>query len=269
MTEMNTLSIQKLLEEIRYDRGRYPHEALDELIIQRDEAIPELVKIVEQVQDSPGFFTDTPERFDHIYAVMLLSQFQAAEAFAPFLCTLQLPDDLAFSLYGDLLMNCGGRIVASLYSGMSILEGDLASYPELDAIFDLIHNTSVDELIRGIGFQAITSLVRQRKVSSDLIQYYYHDLLQGDLDEESDILYSLLIDSCMELKFHELLDEITDASPSRRGNIVILNSSDAMEEDYFHFNNEIRLEKDQYKSIENIHEELAGWFEAGIVSRKE
>ena len=63
MTEM-----QKLLEEIRYKRGKYPKKALDELIDRRDEAIPELLKIVEQAAISPELFMDTPERIDHIYA---------------------------------------------------------------------------------------------------------------------------------------------------------------------------------------------------------
>lgn len=103
MTEMRSLSMQELLAEIRYDQGRYPKEALDELIYRQDEAIPDLVKILKQVAVSPELFTDSPRRIDHIYAVMLLSQFQAAEGFDPFLHTLQLPDDLAFALYGDLL----------------------------------------------------------------------------------------------------------------------------------------------------------------------
>lgn len=256
MTEMRSLSMQELLAEIRYDQGRYPKEALDELIYRQDEAIPDLVKILKQVAVSPELFTDSPRRIDHIYAVMLLSQFQAAEGFEPFLHTLQLPDDLAFALYGDLLMNCGGRIVASLYSGLSIMEDDLVSFPELDAIFDLIDNTSLDELIRGIGFQAITSLVRQRKISRDLIQYYYHDLLQGHLEDESGILYTLLIDSCMELDFRELKEEIMDVFESRRANTAIISRDDVEG----HFKDRTFLDEDQYKPITAIHEELQNWF---------
>ncbi len=259
MTEMKSRSMEELLNEIRHDRGRYPKEALDELINRRDAAIPELVKIVEQIAVSPSLFTDTPERLDHIYAVMLLSQFQAADGFDPFLHTLQLPDDLAFALYGDLLMNCGGRILGSLYSGLTVMEDDLVSFPELDAIFDLIDNTSLDELIRGIGFQAITSIVMQRKISKDLIQYYYHDLLQGELEDETGILYTLLIDSCMQLDFRELNDEIMDAFESRRANAAILSPDDVER----HFNNGILTDKGSYKPIANIHEELGDWFEMG------
>ena len=249
MTEM-----QKLLEEIRYKRGKYPKKALDELIDRRDEAIPELLKIVEQAAISPELFMDTPERIDHIYAVLLLSQFQAAEAFNPFLHTLQLPDDLAFVLYGDLLTNSGGRIVANLYSGLAVMEDDLVSFPDLDAIFALIDDTSLDELIRGIGFQAITALVKQRKVSKDLIQYYYHDLLQGELDDESGILYTLLIDSCVELDFRELTDEIIDVLESRRADTSIQFSEDGE----VYFNDGLLLDKDPYGPITNIHEELQG-----------
>lgn len=260
MKEMQSLSMEKLLEEIRYDQGRYPREALDELIKRREESIPELLKIVELVSVSPGLFTDTPSRFDHIYAVLLLSQFQAADAFAPYLRTLQLPDDTAFTLYGDLLTNCGGRILANLYSGLAVMESDLVSFPELDAIFDLIDDTSLDELIRGVGFQAITALVRQKKISRELIQYYYHDLLQGDLDDESGILYTLLIDSCMELDFRELSDDIMSVFEEKRADGSMIAPDDVEA----HFNDGTMLDKeDQYKPITNVHEELDGWYEWG------
>jgi len=89
-----------------------------------------------------------------------------------------------------------------------------------------------------------------------LIQYYYHDLLQGHLEDESGILYTLLIDSCMELDFRELKEEIMDVIESRRANTAIISRDDVEG----HFNDGTFLDEDQYKPITAIHEELQNWF---------
>ena len=67
-------------------------------------------------------------------------------------------------------------------------------------------------------------------------------------------LYEKFADSCVELDFRELTDEIIDVLESRRADTSIQFSEDGE----VYFNDGLLLDKDPYGPITNIHEELQG-----------
>ena len=248
------VSTKELLEKIRYIGEEYPKEELD-LLMTRQDLVPELLGILQLVRQEPELFLAEPDRFDHIYASILLGQLGVREAFYPFLEILKLPDDQALALFDDYLVTTAGRILANTYPGDVIMDGSIPSFPDLDALFNLIDNSSLDESIRATGIQAITSLVLQKRISKEMIEYYYHDLLQGDLEDESGYMYTILIDSCMVLNFHNLFDNIVEVFNQKKVDSYHISLDDVEEQ----FRNYDPMYANDCRPITNIHEEFIWW----------
>ena len=63
------LEMESLLESIRYNDGKFPREKLQQLIDNKEDAIPHLIAIVEELINDPDAFLDEPTRIDHIYSL--------------------------------------------------------------------------------------------------------------------------------------------------------------------------------------------------------
>ncbi len=249
-----TISTKELISRIRFLGDTYPKEELD-LLLTREDTIPELINIINQVSEEPELFLSEPPRFDHIYAAVLLGHLNVREAFYPFLQTLKLENDLALDLYDDYLVTTAGRILADTYPGEIVMDRDMPIMPDLDALFDLIDDQSLDECIRATGIQAITSLVLQKRISREMVEYYYHDLLQGKLIDESGYMYTILIDSCIVLNYRNLYDDIVDAFAQKKVNTLNMSLDDVEEQ----FKNYDPTYARDCQPITNIHEEFTWW----------
>ena len=251
--DYSTIPTEELLRKIRYRGEVYPKEELDQLLTRKD-AIPKLIDIIVLVNQKPELFLEA-NRFDYIYASILLGQLGVREAFYPILNILKMSNDLALDLYDDYLVTTVGRILANIYPGDVGTEGTAATYPDLHALFELIDDSSLDECIRATGIQAITSLVLQKRISKEMIEYYYHDLLQGDLEDESGFVYTILIDSCMVLNFLNLYDDILELFAQKKvdSNHITL---DDVEEQFRDYNPSYA---NDYLPITDIHKEFTWW----------
>lgn len=248
------VSTKELVKKIRYIGDTYPKDVLDQLL-NREDAISELMDILKLVSQEPESFLNEPDRFDHIYASIILGQLGAKEAFYPFLEILKLPNDLALDLFDDYLVTTAGRILADTYTGEIVMDEDTPIIPELDALFELIDDLSLDESIRATGIQAITSLVLQKRISVEMIEYFYHDLLQGELEDESGYIYTILIDSCMVLNFRNLYDDIAEVFAQKKVDAFHMSLDDVEAQ----FRDYDPMYANDYRPITNIHEELAWW----------
>ena len=248
-----TVSTKELLNEIRYLGESYPKGELDQLLT-RNDVISELIGILDLVNQEPQRFLEE-KRFDHIYAALLLGQLGSAEAFYPFLNILKLPNDLALELYEDYLVTTAGRILANTYPGDVVMDGNSTSFPDLDALFELVNDISLDECIRATGIQAITTLVLQKRISREMIVYYYHDLLQGGLEDESGYVYTVLIDSCLVLNFRGLYDDILEVFAQKKVDLNHI-SLDDVEEQFREYNPSYA---NDYLPITEVHKEFTWW----------
>lgn len=250
-----SMKIEDLLEKIRYLGDSYPTNELNEIIARKEEAIPVLMKILKQVSSNPKGFQE-PGRMDYLYAIMLLAQFQIKEGFYPFLDTLRLPNDLALELYKEFFNKDTGRIIASMYSGEEIWKDGIVQHPELDAILELINDSTLDVYIRAAGFDAIENLVLQNRLPKEIVQYYYHDLLQENLNDDTGLLCNELILSCIQLDFPEMLDDIKDAFETRR----IVPAFLSLEDVEAYFNSEDKeIYLNDCSPITDIHLEIPDW----------
>lgn len=112
-------TITELLESLRIYDGVYKREQIDTAIKFKDNIIPHLIEILENVLAEPKKYAEDGNRYDQIYAVMLLGHFKESKAHRVVVDLFSLPDDLPHQIFGDLttsdlpiilLNTCGGSI---------------------------------------------------------------------------------------------------------------------------------------------------------------
>ena len=101
-----------------YD-GVYKRDQIDAAIKLKDDIIPHLIEILENVLAEPKKYAEDGNLYDQIYAVMLLGHFKEAKAHRVIVELFSLPDDLPDQIFGDLttsdlpiilLNTCGGSV---------------------------------------------------------------------------------------------------------------------------------------------------------------
>ncbi len=117
MNEPQPISIDDILAAFRIFDGTYQREMVEAALQRREEIVPCLIAILEEIIADPEGFLEKEDRFDHIYALMLLGHFKAASAHAAIVQVFSLEAKLVDDLYGDhineglpvvLMRTCGG-----------------------------------------------------------------------------------------------------------------------------------------------------------------
>jgi Protein of unknown function (DUF1186) len=119
MSRYTNLSIDDILTVFREFDGIYQKEMVDAAIERREEIIPRLIAVLRQVIADPDEYSKDQDLYDHIYALMLLGHFGAAEAHDTIIELFSLPDGIPQELFGEittdnlpfiLLNTCGGSL---------------------------------------------------------------------------------------------------------------------------------------------------------------
>jgi hypothetical protein len=193
--------IDEIIEQLEWFSGRFEREAVDAAIARRDEIIPELLLVLEEIADpemAAGLDADG-DYMAHLYAMFLLAQFRETRAYPIMLRIALLHGDLLDSLFGDCITEDFGRVFAS------VCGGDLAG------IQSLIENPAVDEWVRGAALAALVTLVAAGIKSREEILSYFAELFHGKLTDKNDIVWSDLVVYSTDLYAPELLGEIEKA----------------------------------------------------------
>jgi len=66
------MNIDKIIKKIQYNNGRFPKKQLKEIIDGKKEAIPELMRVLEDVANNPEKYLKDQSYFTHIYAIYFL-----------------------------------------------------------------------------------------------------------------------------------------------------------------------------------------------------
>jgi hypothetical protein len=152
----------EVLSELRYrERDALPVEALSAAIEQRDVMSPLLAAELARIAADPNDAMEQPEAYvDVSFALYLLAQFRESAALAPLLSLLALPEEDLDDLLGDIVIEHGPQLIAS------VCGGDVA------AIKHLVENTLADPYARDAGLRALLLLVADDVLArDDLIEY--------------------------------------------------------------------------------------------------
>lgn len=191
--------MEELLKSIRYSEGRFHKHEIEALIEQKDEAIPRLIQILEEVLADPDAVIAEPTRMDHMYSVYLLAQFKAEEALSVIVGLFSLPPDKPYELFGDTITEDAGRILASVYDG------------DTGQIKALLENPKVDEYVRVQAAAALKILVFQGRLNREDVLNYYQKLLAGGLSDKHDFVLAGIVRSARDLYPEEIYPAIEKA----------------------------------------------------------
>ncbi len=144
------MTIDEILHQLQHvpDRADFaPYEAaLLAAVEQRDAITPALIAALDRVSADPAHFLKHGEECLHLFAIYLLAQFRERRALDAFIRFFSLPGEVALDLTGDMVMENGAAVIAS------VCGGDPAP------LLRLAHDESVNEYVRG---QAIAGLLVQ------------------------------------------------------------------------------------------------------------
>ena len=190
-------TMAELIERIKCDPARiFPEAELTEIIARKEEAIPLLLALLKEVRDNAEKYSNDFDYFGHIYAVFLLAQFRAKEAYPIVLELFSLPNGLADKLFGDAVTDYAGRIMASIC-------GD-----DVAPLKQLAENEDADKYVRVEALIALAILTLHGELERKELMAYYKELLPT-IDNMT--IVTLLINLCTDIYPGEVYDEIKAA----------------------------------------------------------
>ncbi|MGE0131967.1 MAG: DUF1186 domain-containing protein [Blastocatellales bacterium] len=196
------MTIEEILKALAHKDKKFPREALEQAIAQKDEIAPYLLKILERVADDPDEVLDQGDS-SYLYALYLLAQFRETRAYPLVVRIASFPPGLVDDLLEDTITEGLPKILASVSGG------------DMSLIKHLAENTEAEEFVRGSALRALTALVASGDVSREEVMSYYSGLFDAKLKEEaSDETMTVLTNlTCCatDLYPEELYDKIKEA----------------------------------------------------------
>ncbi|HID55336.1 TPA: DUF1186 domain-containing protein [Candidatus Poribacteria bacterium] len=193
------MEIKEILSELEYNKGYFPHEAVREAIRQKEKMIPELLKVLENVERNIHQIEERPDYMAHIYAMFLLAQFREKKAYPLIVNIFSHPGDTSYKIGGDFLTEDLPRVLASVCHGDTRL------------IEQLIAKRDADEYARSAGLRALLILVVNGKKRREEVMEYYKALFRGGLEREPSAVWNELALCSSYLSAEEVYEDIERA----------------------------------------------------------
>ena len=193
------MELAQALRRIERVTGRFESAAVESIVNHREEAIPELLRILEDTVDRAAQLVAEEDYMAHLYAMNMLAQFREARAYSPMVRFALLPGDLLDSLCGCFITQGLGNVLASVCGG------------ELGGIQSVIENEEADEWARGAALSGLVTLVARGHKSRDEIVSYFAGLFRGKLVREWSQVWDELVSESSDLYPGELIEDIRRA----------------------------------------------------------
>lgn len=190
------MSIEDILKELKSNNYTFPEQALTEAIKKEEEITPYLLKILEDVNHQVIDFVDQEEDLSFFYAMFLLAQFREPLACSPIIKLISNSEEIVDGLFGDLLTEDLGKILASVCRGKLVL------------IKSLIENPNIHEYVRSSSLQALIILVLQGWLSRDEVIDYFQQLFQQKIEPNNSFFWTYLVKESLYLCPQEIAAEI-------------------------------------------------------------
>jgi hypothetical protein len=240
------MDLQQTLKALEHNNQHYAREAVSEAILRRDEIIPALLKILEDVIEHPESFVDS-QRFDHIYAMFLLAQFRETRAYPLLVKMFSAPGEFAFDLVGDTVTEHLGQILASVSGG------------DIGGMAALVENEDANEYVRAAGLTGLLTLCACDILSRDELMSYFKSLFQK-LRRTPDGIWSWLANSCADLCPEEVLEELGQAYEEGLPDPGVIGWGEV--EEALAMGKEAamaRLRRSRYSLLSDVHKEMSWW----------
>ena len=184
-----------------YERfeDNYPSEAVRYAMENREEAIPELLEILEYTLSNAETLSKDFKYLLHFPAIYMLAYFRETRAFEYIIRIAYLPDEQAYDLLGDTITEDFGRILASVCDG------------NIEPIKDIIEDSSLYEYVREQALDSLLILFNNGAVSREQLVFYFKELFNGKLETDYSSVWDSLPLTCSLIHPEGLEDDIRKA----------------------------------------------------------
>lgn len=193
------MEIPHILEELAYDMGELPREAIESAIAKRGQMTPYLINILKDAVDRIDDIIEDDNYQGHLYAMYLLAQFREKSAYPLLIRLFSFPGEIPHAIAGDVLTEDLSRILASVC-------GD-----HLEPLKSLIENPMVNEYVRAACQTTLVTLVGCGYQPRDKIIAYFKELFAGKLERRPSFAWDNLITCCCTLYPEETYMDILKA----------------------------------------------------------
>ena len=239
--------LDRIVVDLAAGSKKLPVEAIRETREHRDLMIPRLIEVLRDTI-SAAREGETWEGNAHFFAVFLLTEFQAEEAFPVIIEAFSLPGELPFDLFGDAVTSTLSRILA-------FFAGDR---PEV--MDGLMADQALNEYVRWEAAQSYVHLVRDGRLQRDEAVDRLRQLLREAIDRNDGELAGILIS---ELTSYAPKDAIEDIKEAYRRDLVdsFLVSMEDVEKSIAEGEARVRQDLDRCPAtgIEDTIKELQHW----------
>ncbi len=178
--DISAIDLDVVMRELDAAHDEFPEAALRKAQANRDAIIPRLIQAMEAATAKTAAGHEVTGNA-HLFALFLLTEFQAREAWPAIRTMLKLPGEGAFDLYGDL-------ITESLSSVLSVF---LDNAP--DELDTLISDQSINEYVRWEGLNTYKHLVRDQRITREAAAARLHQHLQTSINNRETPFVSCVV----------------------------------------------------------------------------
>jgi len=179
--------LTRLAESPRY---QYPKSTIQEMIDQWEEMRPALLKVLVDAERRPEYYLEGDNWKTVTFACYLLAQFRVTAAFKPLCALLGAPGETTNSLFGEMITEDMGNILASVYDG------------DDTPLRAVVEKESAYEFVRGcVATTCYKCLLITGKVTHETVEAYASELLGGKLESEPSNAWDSWTALCADLGF--------------------------------------------------------------------
>lgn len=189
------MEIAHILEELAYDMGSLPRDAIEAAIAKKDQITPYLLDILEDATERIDDIIEHDNYQAHLHAMYLLAQFRETRAYPLIIRLFSFPGEIPNLIAGDVLTEDLARILASVCS------------TNVEPMKEIIENQNLNEYVRAACQSAMVTLVGCGIKSRMEVLQYLHELFER-LEKVPSFVWDNLVSSCCDLYPEEVYPQI-------------------------------------------------------------
>lgn len=193
------MEIAHILEELAFDMGSLPREAIEAAVAKKDQLTPHLLQILEAATENIEEIIEYDNYQGHLFSMYLLAQFREKKAYPILIKLLSFPGEIPHAILGDVLTEDLCRIIASVQDG------------NIDPIKKLIENPATNLYVRTALLSSLVILVGYGLKARSEILHYFQNLMDNSLERKPSFVWDHLMLCACELYPDELIHSMQKA----------------------------------------------------------
>ncbi|WP_172600755.1 DUF1186 domain-containing protein [Chlamydia abortus] len=210
-----TMEISHILEDLAYDEGILPREAIEAAIVKHAQITPYLLQILEDATERVPELINDGSYQGHLYAMYLLAQFRETRALPLIIKLFSYSDDTPHAIAGDVLTEDLSRVLASVCDDVSLIK-------------ELIESPGINPYVKAAGISSLVHLVGIKKISREATIRYFGELLNYRLEKIRSFAWDSLIAAICALYPGELFYPISKAFDAGLVDITFISMEDVI-----------------------------------------